>query len=97
MKAGLTALAHYSALAEPANPVFAMTGKKWKKIKNHNSIKELTIAEPDAFELEIWSYSPRLLEIGNVVDRFSLYLSLQAKNDERVESALEKMMEQITW
>jgi len=97
VKAGLTALAHYSALAEPANPVFAMTGKKWKKIKNRNGVKELTIAEPDAFELEIWSYSPRLLEIGNVVDRFSLYLSLQAKNDERVESALEKMMEQITW
>lgn len=97
VKAGLTALAHYSALAEPANPVFAMTGKKWKKIQNRNGVMELTIAEPDAFELEIWSYSPRLLEIGNVVDRFSLYLSLQAKNDERVESALEKMMEQITW
>jgi len=97
VKAGLTALAHYSALAEPANPVLAMTGKKWKKIKNRNGVKELTIAEPDAFELEIWSYSPQLLEIGHVVDRFSLYLSLQAKNDERVESALEKMMEQITW
>ena len=97
VKAGLTALAHYSALAEPANPVFAVTGKKWKKIKNRNGVKELTIAEPDAFELEIWSYSPRLLVIGNVVDRFSLYLSLQANNDERVDSALEKMMEQITW
>ena len=97
VKAGLTALAHYSALAEPANPVFAMTGKKWKNIKHRKGVMELTIAEPDAFELEIWSYSPRLLVIGNVVDRFSLYLSLQAKNDERVESALEKMMEQITW
>jgi len=31
------------------------------------------------------------------VDRFSLYLSLQTNDDERVESALEKMMEQITW
>jgi hypothetical protein len=97
VKAGLTALAHYSALAEPANPIFAMAGKKWKKIKNRNDVLELTIAEPDAFELEIWSYSPRLLEKGNVVDRFSLYLSLQANDDERVESALEKMMEQITW
>ena len=97
VKAGLTALAHYSALAEPANPIFAMAGKKWKKIKNRNDVLELTIAEPDAFELEIWSYSPQLLEKGNVVDRFSLYLSLQANDDERVESALEKMMEQITW
>lgn len=97
VKAGLTALSHYSALAEPANPVLAIAGKKWKKIKNRNDVMELTIAEPDACQLEIWSYSPRLFEKGNVVDRFSLYLSLQANDDERVESALEKMMEQITW
>jgi DNA-binding MarR family transcriptional regulator len=97
VKAGLTALSCYSALAEPANPVLAMAGKKWKKIKNRNDVMELTIAEPDACQLEIWSYSPRLFEKGNVVDRFSLYLSLQANDDERVESALEKMMEQITW
>jgi hypothetical protein len=76
---------------------FAMAGKKWKKIKNRSDGMELTIAEPDACQLEIWSYSPRLFEKGDVVDRFSLYLSLQANDDERVESALEKMMEQITW
>jgi hypothetical protein len=84
-------------LAEPANPILAMAGKRWKKIKNRNDIMELTIAEPDACELEIWSYSPRLFEIDDLVDRFSLYLSLQANEDERVESALEKMMEQISW
>lgn len=97
VKAGLSALAHYSTLAEPANPVFALTGRSWKKIKNRNDIMELTIAEPDACELEIWSYSPRLFEKSDVVDRFSLYLSLQTNDDERVESALEKMMEQIAW
>jgi hypothetical protein len=95
VKAGLTALAQYSALAEPANPVFAMAGKKWKKIKNRTDVLELTIAEPEACELEIWSYSPRLFASDDTVDRFSLYLSLQASDDERVESALEKMMEKI--
>jgi hypothetical protein len=95
VKAGLTALAHYSALAEPANPVFAMVGKKWKEIKNN--VMELTIAEPDACELEIWSYSPRLFEKSGVVDRFYLYQSLQYKDDERVESALEGMMEKLEW
>ena len=97
VKAGLSALSHYSTLAEPANPVLALTGRSWKKIKNSNDIMELTIAEPDACELEIWSYSPRLFEKSDVVDRFSLYLSLQTNGDERVESALEKMMEQIAW
>jgi hypothetical protein len=97
VKAGLSALSHYSTLAEPANPVLALTGRSWKKIKNRNDIMELTIAEPEACELEIWSYSPRLFEKSDVVDRFSLYLSLQTNDDERVESALEKMMEQIAW
>ncbi len=97
MKAGLTALAHYSALAEPANPVFAMVSKKWREIKNNNLVIELAIAEPDACELEIWSYSPLLLGESGIVDRFSLYLSLQANDDERVESALEEMMGQIAW
>jgi hypothetical protein len=97
VKAGLTALSNYSALAEPVNPVLAIAGKRWKKIKDQNNVMELTIAEPDACELEIWSYSPRLFEKDDVVDRFSLYLSLQANDDERVESALEKMMEQTKW
>ena len=82
-------------MAEPANPVFAMVGKKWKEIKNN--VMELTIAEPDACELEIWSYSPRLFEKSGVVDRFSLYLSVQSNDDERVESALEGMMEKLEW
>lgn len=93
VKAGLTALSRYSALAAPANPVLAIAGQNWKKIKSRNDVMELTIAEPDACELEIWSYSPRLFEKDDVVDRFSLYLSLQDNDDERVESALEKMMD----
>jgi hypothetical protein len=47
--------------------------------------------------LEIWSYSPVLFAKNGVADRFSIYLSLQGTEDERVESALEEMMEQIRW
>jgi len=97
VQSGLTALAHYSGLAEPVNPVFAMVGKKWKEIQNSNHVMALTIKEPDACELEIWSYSPRLFEKNGVVDCFSLYLSLETNDDERVESALEEMMEQVAW
>ena len=97
MKAGLSALAHYSALAEPANPVFAMEGKKWKGMMTKKKRNVLDIAEPDACALEIWSYPPKLFGKDGVVDRFSLYLSLQTDEDERVESALEEMMEQVSW
>ncbi len=97
MKAGLSALAYYSALAEPANPVFAIEGKKWKGIKIKKNLRVLEIAEPSASELEIWSYPPELFAKDGVVDRFSLHLSMQANDDERVESALEEMMEQVAW
>ena len=97
MKAGLSALAYYSALAEPANPVFALERKKWKRIKINKNLNVLEIAEPGACELEIWSYSPEFFAKDGVVDRLSLYLSLQADDDERVESALEEMMGQVTW
>jgi DNA-binding MarR family transcriptional regulator len=97
IKAGLSALAYYSNLAEPVNPVFALEGKKWKGIKTDKNIKILDIAEPSACELEIWSYPPEIYENNGVVDRFSLYLSMQETDDERVESALEQMMGQIAW
>jgi len=97
VKAGLSALAYYSALAGPANPVFALEGKKWKGIRINKNLRVLEITEPGACELEIWSYPPELFAKDGVVDQFSLYLSMQANDDERVESALEEMMEQVVW
>lgn len=98
IKAGLSALAHYSNLAEPANPVLALEGKHWKQIKAKGGPTVLDIAEPNACELEIWSYSPKLFaKKKRVVDRFSLFLSMREDNDERVQSAIEEMMEQVEW
>jgi hypothetical protein len=97
VKAGLSALAHYSNLAEPANLVLALEGKQWKKVKTSNDVMILDIAEPNASELEVWSYSPALFGKNGVVDRFSLFLSMREDNDERVQSALEAMMEQVEW
>lgn len=97
VEAGLTALARYSSLAGPANPVFALEGKEWQGLQNFHGVMELPVREPDACQLEIWSYAPGLLAENGVADRFSIYLSLQGTNDERVESALEEMMGQIQW
>lgn len=97
MKAGLSALAHYSNMAEPANPVLALGGKQWKKVHATDGVMTLDIAESNATELEVWSYSPKLFANKGVVDRFSLFLSMRADNDERVQSALESMMEHVEW
>ena len=95
--AGLSALAHYSNLATPKNPVLALEGKHWKQIYNTNNVMILDIAEANASELEIWSYSPKLFGENGVVDRLSLFLSMKEDNDERVQSALEGMMKGIEW
>ena len=97
VEAGLTALARYSALTGPANPVFAMDSQAWREAGNSSGVIKLPIPEPDACRLEIWSYSPDLLAENGVADPFSLYLSLKGTDDERVESALEEMMEQFQW
>ncbi len=97
LKAGLSALAHYSNLAEPANLVLAMEGKECKKVKAKSDIIILDMAEPDACELEIWCYPPKLFGNNGVVDWFSLFLSMREDKDERVQSALSAMMEQVKW
>lgn len=97
LRAGLSALAHYSNLAAPKNPVLALEEKQWKEVYNTNDVMVLDIAEANASELEIWSYPPKLFDNNGVVDRFSLFLSVQKDNDERVQSALDQMMKGFEW
>jgi len=75
----------------------AFFSKEWKRVQNLNGLILLPMAEPDACQLEIWSYSPAIFAEKGVADRFSLYLSLKKNDDERVELALEEMMEQVRW
>jgi DNA-binding MarR family transcriptional regulator len=95
--AGLTALAHFTPLAPPSNPVYALSVDGWKRMKLLNAVQELPAPEPGSYEIEIWNYSPLLFKEDDVVDCFSLYLSLQDSADERVQSALEKMLEDTSW
>ncbi|RZB30109.1 MAG: hypothetical protein SRB1_02389 [Desulfobacteraceae bacterium Eth-SRB1] len=96
-EAGLTALACYSMLTPPKKQVYAASAKEWKAIKRKYLHDIISYPDEAGYELEIWSYSPGLFANGKIVDSFSLYLSLKDIKDERVESALEKMMEGIEW
>lgn len=97
--AGLTALAHYTLLAPPSTPTCALSIEEWSFMKQRNDFLEMAIPEPETntFQVEIWNYPPRLFAESEVVDRFSLFLSLQENKDERVESALQEMMAKIAW
>jgi DNA-binding MarR family transcriptional regulator len=96
-RAGLSALAEYSMLAHPKMPEYAVAEKDWKTIQRKHSGDIAAHKDEAACKLELWSYSPLLFSKDGIVDRFSLYLSLRTVEDERVESALETMMEDVPW
>lgn len=95
--AGLTALSRFSMLSAPDRMTYAISSKAWNTIKEEDSLKQLPPIESDAIELEIWHYNPVTFATSDLVDPFSLYLSLKDSKDERVQIALEGMMEKIEW
>ncbi|MFW5989357.1 MAG: transcriptional regulator [Desulfosudaceae bacterium] len=93
IKAGQTALADWSLLVAPAEPVYAMDRRAWKDIDR--TIEKIPVPDDGTCRVQIWRYAPALLTKGEIVDPFSLYLSLGEEADERVASAAEDMMEQV--
>lgn len=97
LHAGLSALEQYSMIAGPMNPTFALSREQWKVYQQQGSIQKHTLRDSDSFEVEVWSYPPRPYRHGESVDPLSLFLSLRANIDERIESAIEHMMKNIPW
>ena len=109
--AGISALGRYSMLNEPPVETWAISadwyGKHAVAIEQAEASEW---AESSDERLEIWSYDPGLSGDApktwlrdslsgrkGIVDRLSLYLSLRNSEDERIEQALEQMMEDIPW
>ena len=97
VQAGLMALAHHSMLAAPERPVIALYGHDWKSLPLWHNKTPIPRQDPDAIEIEVWSYRPSLFADQGVVDRLSLYLSLKDNEDERVQAALEDMIGRLEW
>lgn len=95
--AGLDALARYTMLANPKNRVYACSGTQWKNYRLQNKMTVVPLPEPGDIEIEVWSYDPGLFADNMTADRLSLFLSLRNTSDERVESALDEMMEGMQW
>ena len=91
LQAGEAALAGYSLLAEPGEPVFAVGRGDWKFLAR--TVERVPVPESSTCQLQVWRYEPELLAREGAVDPFSLYLSLKDEPDERVQIALEEMME----
>jgi len=92
--AGISALALRTMLNEPAYSEYAISRDAWKALEK-TGIDIIPVEEPGTCLLQVWCYDPKILEIDDGgVDPFSLFLSLQNEHDERIDMALDKMMEQ---
>ncbi len=86
-----TALSEYTLLNPSAVTYFAAGSiSVWEK---EASVKLQSTDEQCAVEL--WRYDPKKLSAGKNVDRLSLALALGGDRDERVEQAVEEMLEQV--
>lgn len=94
--AGLSALAVQSALAEPRDPVWAISSGRWKDAKGAR-LHPLQGPEPGAGRWQIWRYDPLPLAQGGVVDPLSLIVSCRNDPDERVQQAVERLEEALPW
>ncbi len=94
---GLSALAEYTQLAEPENRVLAIYHFFQKKNLSQNNIEVIDRSESGSTEIEYWSYAPELLAQNGLVDRLSLYLSLEDEQDARTEMAKEELLRGMQW
>jgi DNA-binding transcriptional ArsR family regulator len=87
---GDQALSMYSMLNPPRVNVYA-TGEyeKWK-----DYLEDTFFDEEQQVELQIWKYNPQMLAKDSAVDVLSLAMCYVDDPDERVEEAVEEMLEQ---
>ena len=88
---GYSALSEYTMLNSPAVESRATVSiAEWERVASGR----LQNSE-DQCAVELWRYDPRKLSAGECVDRLSLALSLCGDRDERIEEAIEEMLEQV--
>ena len=91
LESGYSALAEYSMLNAP-NVKWYATEKisQWNDVMT-NSLQDSRVQ----VAVEMWRYNPRKLSTRNIVDELSLALALREDADERVEEAVEEMLNEL--
>ena len=91
LESGYSALAEYSMLNTPNVRCYAAERiSQWKDVMA-NSLYDSQVQ----VAVEMWRYNPRKLSTRNTVDELSLALALREDADERVEEAVEEMLNEL--
>jgi len=94
-----SALPEYTDMNPDRQEYFALEKKLFYELQKNNALIN-TNEKEGKYCLEIWKYNPGIIKDINkneVVDPLSLYLSLKDSKDERIEMALEQIINQFTW
>lgn len=91
--AGLPALSEHSMLAAPRRRVFAVDRHVLPAVRKRQV--ELEHPGPNDDEIQVWSYTPDINPGDFTVDPLSLYMSLRDETDERVQTALDELVETL--
>lgn len=95
LRAGEGALATATDMAEPVEEVFAIASRYWGKYADAPA--HIPVPDTGTCVVELWRYPPEPTAAHGCVDPLSLYLSLRDDKDERLQLALQDLMEQIEW
>lgn len=101
LQTNASALPEYTDLNPSAQAFYAIEKTVFYGLQKSNSFINLNENE-GKYAIEIWKYNPLTLVDGlvndmPVVDPLSLYLSLKDNHDERVEMALEQIIDKFIW
>ena len=91
VKAGANALAERTMLGEALPETYAVSLTAFRKGK----YEAIPPDEADIV-LQLWRYRPNILGDG-AIDPLSLALSLRGETDERVQMAIDEMLEELQW
>lgn len=91
LESGYSALAERSMLNAPNIKCYATERvSQWKDVMT-SSLQDSQVQ----VAVEMWRYNPRKLSTRNIVDELSLVLALREDADERVEEAVEEMLNEL--
>lgn len=99
-RAGEYALSFYSDLNHNTENVYAIGKFHYQSLQKSGDMPPQNEKE-GRYKLEVWKYQPEILlrhsERNNTVDPISLYLSLRHIRDERVEMALDQILQKYIY
>lgn len=93
LQAGMTALAAKTDLVDNMIPTLAMSVAEFRKASTAGLLSHSLLEDDAEMTVQAWAYAPQLLSSGPMVDELSLYLTLRDDPDERVQIALDKLVE----